>query len=244
MATPSGPFPRAGVPEGRPGRAGPASFSASSRWHSRPWRCRRRALAECRTSWCGTKCLRRDPAASAEMTAGRGSWIRPAAPDLGGGGSPGPHSFLRFDLRRLQTLGGDASPPSPLSSSSSTRPVPPRGPGTVSAPPHERVSHTACRRNFRACPRKRRSHLCLVPAARRGAGRSWGREAPRTGRARRFPSGARVLEADAVLPARIPASPTHPGCFTLGTPRLPRPPVLGAALSKAGQESPHFTADV
>lgn len=178
------------------------------------------------------------------MTAGRGSWIRPAAPDLGGGGSPGPHSFLRFDLRRLQTLGGDASPPSPLSSSSSTRPVPPRGPGTVSAPPHERVSHTACRRNFRACPRKRRSHLCLVPAARRGAGRSWGREAPRTGRARRFPSGARVLEADAVLPARIPASPTHPGCFTLGTPRLPRPPVLGATLSKGGQESPHFTADV
>lgn len=114
MATPSGPFPRAGVPEGRLGRAGPASFSASSRWHSRPWRCRRRALAECRTSWRGTKCLRRDPAASAEMTAGRGSWIRPAAPDLGGGGSPGPHSFLRFDLRRLQTLGGDASPPSPF----------------------------------------------------------------------------------------------------------------------------------
>lgn len=31
-----------------------------------------------------------------------------------GGGSPGPHSFLRFDLRRLQTLGGDASPPSPF----------------------------------------------------------------------------------------------------------------------------------
>lgn len=173
------------------------------------------------------------------MTAGRGSWIRPAAPDPVGGGSPGPHSFLRFDLRRLQTLGGDASPPSPF-------PLPLRhglsGPGTVSAPPHERISHTACRRNFRACPRKRRSHLCLVPAARRGAGRSWG-GAPRTGRARRFPSGTRVLEADVVLPARIPASPTHPGCFTLGTPRLPRPPVLGAALSKAGQESPHFTAD-
>lgn len=164
------------------------------------------------------------------MTAGRGSWIRPAAPDLGGGGSPGPHSFLRFDLRRLQTLGGDASPLSPLSSSSSTRPVPPRGPGTVSAPPHERVSHTACRRNFRACPRKRRSHLCLVPAACRGAGRSW-RGAPRTGRARRFPSGARVLEADAVLPARIPASPTSRLLHARDTPA----PVMPSSWSRPEQ---------
>lgn len=195
------------------------SFSASSRWHSRPWRCRCRALAECRTSWCGTKCLRRDPAASAEMTAGRGSWIRPAAPDLGGGGSPGPHSFLRFDLRRLQTLGGDASPPSPLSSSSSTRPVPPRGAGTVSAPPHERVSHTACCRNFRACPRKRRSHLCLVPAARRGAGRSWGRGRRGQGeqgvsrRARVFWKRTRCCQPASRRPRRIPVASRsgHPG---------------------------------
>lgn len=60
-----------------------------------------------RTSWCGTQRLGPEPAASAEVTASRGSWIRPAAPDLRGG-SPGPHSFLRFDLRRLQTLGGDS----------------------------------------------------------------------------------------------------------------------------------------
>lgn len=153
------------------------------------------------------------------MTAGRGSWIRPAAPDLGGGGSPGPHSFLRFDLRRLQTLGGDASPPSPLSSSSSTRPVPPRGPGTVSAPPHERVSHTACRRNFQACPRKRRSHLCLVPAARRGAGRSWGRGRRGQGeqgvsrRARVFWKRTRCCQPASRRPRRIPVASRsgHPG---------------------------------
>lgn len=121
-----------------------------------------------------------------------------------GGGSPGPHSFLRFDLRRLQTLGGDASPPSSLSSSSSTRPVPPRGPGTVSAPPHERISHTACCRNFQACPRKRRSHLCLVPAARRGAGRSWGGGAEDR-ESKAFPVGRACSGS-----GRVAASP-HPG---------------------------------
>lgn len=176
------------------------------------------------------------------MTAGRGSWIRPAAPDLGGGGSPGPHSFLRFDLRRLQTLGGDASPPSPF-------PLPlrhglsPRGAQGRCPHPLTSASHTQPVAETFKPVLGNAGHTCVwcLPLAEvLGAA---GGGAPRTGRARRFPSGARVLEADAVLPARIPASPTHPGCFTLGTPRLPRPPVLGAALSKAGQESPHFTAD-
>lgn len=81
----------------------------------------------------GTERLRRDPTGSAKTAPAGGAGVRPVALDLREG-SPGSHSFLSFDLRRLQTLGGealgsgDASPLSSLHSSASTPPIPPRAP--------------------------------------------------------------------------------------------------------------------
>lgn len=137
MVAPSGPFLRAGVPGAREPSGEPSgicvflsfismTFQALERSALGPGRARAELVG-------GTERLRRDPTGSAKTAPAGGAGVRPAALDLREG-SPGSHSFLSFDLRRLQTLGGealgsgDASPLSSLRSSASTPPVPPRAP--------------------------------------------------------------------------------------------------------------------